>query len=119
MPLTLLAALLALAGWTSYVLHAGFRRLLSVPLSLAVMATLGQVMLIAAANSHDSQHALRYEQQVLRALSAHQTILAVPGPDIGIGSSGWTLLAVLALAGGAAVLAFNAYQPRLQEYEFT
>jgi hypothetical protein len=29
------------------------------------------------------------------------------------------LLAVLALAGGAAVLAFNAYQPRLREYEFT
>ena len=118
-PLTPLAALLALASWTSYVLNAGFRRLLSVPLTLAVVATLGLVMLIAAANSHDSQHALRYEQQVLRALSAHQTILGVPAPDVGIGSSGWTLLAALALAGGAAVLAFNAYQPRLREYRFT
>jgi hypothetical protein len=55
---------------------------------------------------------------VLRALSVHQRILAVPEPDVGIGSSGWTLLAALALAGGAAVLAFNAYQPRLQEYKF-
>jgi hypothetical protein len=117
-PLALLAALLALAGWTSYVLNAGFRRLLSVPLILAVMAMLGLVTLIAAANSHDSQHALYYEQQVLRALSVHQRILAVPEPDVGIGSSGWTLLAALALAGGAAVLAFNAYQPRLQEYKF-
>jgi len=115
-PLVPLAALLALAGWTSYVLSVGFRRLLSIPLILAVIAMSGLVMLIAAANSHDSQHALRYEQQVLRALSAHHTILAVPGPDVGIGSSGWTLLAALALAGGAAFLAFNAYQPRLREY---
>jgi hypothetical protein len=115
-PLALLAALLTLAGWTSYVLNAGFRRLLSVPLILAVTTTLGLVILIAAANSHDSQHALRYEQQVLRALSAHQTILAVSGPDAGVGSSGWTLLAELALAAGAAFLAFNAYQPRLREY---
>jgi hypothetical protein len=115
-PLAPLAVLLALAGWTSYVLKAGFRRRLSVPLILAVMAALGMVMLIAAANAHDSQHALLYEHQVLHALSAHQTILAVPGPDVGIGSSGWTFLVALALAGGAAFLAFNAYQPRLREY---
>lgn len=111
-----LAVLLALAGWTSYVLRAGFRRLLSLPLMVAVLVTLGLVVLMAAANSHDSQHALRYEQQVLLALSAHQTIAAVPGPDAGLGSSGWTLLAALALAAGAAFLAFNAYQPRLREY---
>jgi hypothetical protein len=115
-PLAPLAVMLALAGWTSYVLNAGFRRLLSVPLILAVVAMLGLVVLIAAANSHDSHHALRYEQQVLHALSAHQTILAVPGPDAGIGSSGWAFLAALALAGGAAFLAFNAYQSRLREY---
>jgi len=111
-----LAALLTLAGWTSYVLRAGFRRLLSVPLIAATLVTLGLVVLVAAANSHDSYHALRYEQQVVLALSAHQTITAVPGPDAGIGSSGWTLLAGLALAGVAAFLAFNAYQPRLREY---
>jgi hypothetical protein len=115
-PLAALAVLLALAGWTSYVLSAGFRRLFSVPLILAVMATLGLVILMATANSHDSQHAAGYEQQVLRALAVRQTILTVPGPDVGIGSSGWTLLAALALAGGAALLAFNAYQPRLREY---
>jgi hypothetical protein len=111
-----LAALLALAVLTSYVLRAGFRRLLSVPLIVAVMVTLGLVVLVAAANSRDSQHALRYEQQVLLALAAHRTIAAVPGPDAGLGSSGWTLLAGLVLAGGAAFLAFNAYQPRLREY---
>jgi hypothetical protein len=111
-----LAVLLALAGWTSYVLRAGFRRLLSVPLIVAVMVTLSLVVLVAAANSHDSQHALRYERQVLLVLAAHQTITAVPGPDAGIGTSSWTLLAALALAAGAAFLAFNAYQPRLREY---
>jgi len=111
-----LAALLALAVLTSYVLRAGFRRLLSVPLIVAVIVTLGLVVLIATANSRDSQHALRYEQQVLLALAAHRTIAAVPGPDAGLGSSGWTLLAGLVLAGGAAFLAFNAYQPRLREY---
>jgi hypothetical protein len=115
-PLAPLAALLALAGWTSYVLRAGFRRLLSVPLIAAVTATLGLVLLTAAANTRDSLHALHYEQQVLRALAAHQTILAVPGPDAGSGTSAWTLLVALALAGGAAFLAFSAYQPRLREY---
>jgi UDP-N-acetylmuramyl pentapeptide phosphotransferase/UDP-N-acetylglucosamine-1-phosphate transferase len=98
------------------VLSAGFRRLLSVPLVLSVLATLGLVTLTAAANSRDSLHALHYEQQVLRALAAHQTILAVPGPDASAGTSAWTLLIALALAGGAAFLAFNAYQPRLREY---
>ena len=118
-PLIPLAVLVALAGWSSYVLNAGFRRLLSVRLILAVLATLGLVTLIAAANSHDSRHALHYEQQVLLALSEHQTMLAVPGPDAGIGSSGWTLLAAWALASVAAILAFTSYQPRLQEYKFT
>lgn len=116
LPLALLAALLALAAWTSYVLSAGFRRLLSAPLIAAVLATLGLVVLVAAANSRDSQHAQAYEQRVLTALAAHHKILSVAGPDAAVGSSGWMLLAGLALAGGAAVLAFRAYQPRLREY---
>ena len=73
-------------------------------------------MLIAAANSRDSQHALRFAQQAVDALPGHRRVLATAGPDAGIGSSGWTLLAGLALAGSAALLAFTSYRPRLLEY---
>jgi hypothetical protein len=109
-----LAVTLALAGWTSYVLRAGYRRLLSVPLAVAASTSLSFVVLVATANSRDSGHALRFAQQTVAALPGH--LAAVPGPDAGIGTSGWTLLAGLALAGGSAALAFASYRPRLLEY---
>jgi hypothetical protein len=112
-PLAPLAVLLALAGWTTYVLRAGFRRLLSVPLTAAVLAALALVVLTATANAHDSGHATRFVQQVVSSLPGH---LASSGPDASTGSSGWALLTGLALAACAAVLAFTSYRPRLLEY---
>lgn len=115
-PLAPLAVLLALAGWTSYVLQAGFRRLLSVPLTAAVLAALALAILTATANVHDSGHARLFAQRIVGSLPRHPAMLASSGPDAGIGSSGWTLLAGLALAACAAVLAFTSYRPRLLEY---
>jgi hypothetical protein len=112
-----LAVTLTLAGWTSYVLQAGYRRLLSVPLTVAVITALAFVVLVATANSRDSGHALRFAQQTVAALPGHLAG-APPGPDADIGTSGPTLLAGLALAGSAAALAFAAYRPRLLEYRF-
>ena len=112
-----LAVTLTLAGWTSYVLQAGYRRLLSVPLTVAVITAVAFVVLVATANSRDSGHALRFVQQTVAALPGHRSG-ARPGPDTDIGTSGPTLLAGLALAGSAAALAFAAYRPRLLEYRF-
>jgi hypothetical protein len=112
-----LAVTLALASWTSYVLQAGYRRLLSVPLTLAVLTAAGFVALVATANSRDSGHALRYAQQTVAALPRHLAG-APPGPDAAIAASAPALLAGLALAVGAAALAFAAYRPRLLEYRF-
>jgi hypothetical protein len=115
-PLAPLAVLLAVAGWTSYVLRTGFRRLLSVPLTAAVLAALAFVVLIATANVHDSGRAALFVQRTVSSLPGHPAMLASSGPDASVGSSGWTLLAELALAACAAVLAFTSYRPRLLEY---
>jgi hypothetical protein len=115
-PLAPVIALLALAGWTSYVLAAGFRRLLSVPLILAVIAALAFATIVAAANAHDSHNASRFVQQVISALPAPPAQLSSAGPDASAASSYWILLAGAGLAACAAILAFASYRPRLIEY---
>jgi hypothetical protein len=111
-----LAVLAAVAAWTCYVLLAGFRRLLSVPLVLAVVTSLAFVIVVAAANAHDSTHAMRFVQLAVGGLPGHPGQLAALSPDAAIGSSGWTLLGGAALAACAALLAFTAYRPRILEY---
>lgn len=118
LPLVPLAILLALAGWTSYVLAAGFRRLLSVPLILAVLAALAFATIVATASVHDSEHATRFVRQVISALPAPPAQFASAGPDASAGTSDWVLLAGAGLAAGAAILAFASYRPRLLEYRF-
>jgi hypothetical protein len=113
-----LAILLALAGWTSYVLAVGFRRLLSVPLILAVLAALAFTAIVAAANAHDSEHATRFVHQIIAALPAPPAEFTSAGPDASAGTSDWALLAAAGLATCAAVLAFASYRPRLLEYRF-
>jgi hypothetical protein len=114
-----LAVLTVLAAWTCYVLLAGFRRVLSVPLALAVATSLAFVILVATANAHDSAHALRFAQLAVSDLSRHPSQLATLSPDAAIASSGWTLLGAAALAACAALLAFTAYRPRILEYRFS
>jgi len=113
-----LAILLALAGWTSYVLAAGFRRRLSVPLILAVLAALAFTAVVATANAHDSAHASRFVHQIIGALPAPPGELTSAGPDASTGTSALALLTAAALATGAAILAFASYRPRLLEYRF-
>jgi hypothetical protein len=114
-----LAVLAALATWTSYVLLTGFRRVLSVPLALAVAASLAFVILVATANAHDSTHALRFVQLAVSGLPGHPGQLAALSPDAAIGSSGWTFLAGAALSACAALLAFTACRPRILEYRLS
>jgi hypothetical protein len=116
LPLIPLALLLALAGWTTYVLATGFRRLLSVPLILAVLAALAFAAIMAAANAHDSEHATRFVRQIISALPAPPAQFTSAGPDAGAGTSAVTLLAAGGLAACAAILAFASYRPRLLEY---
>jgi hypothetical protein len=118
LPAIPLSLLLALAAWTSYVLAAGFRRMLSLPLILAVLAALAFTAIVGAANAHDSEHATRFVQQVISALPAPPAQFTSAGPDASAGTSGATLLAGTALAAAAAILAFAAYRPRLLEYRF-
>lgn len=115
-PLIPLALLLALAGWTTYVLATGFRRLLSVPLILAVLAALAFATIMAAANAHDSEHATRFVRQIISALPAPPAQFTSAGPDAGAGTSAVTLLAAGGLAACAAILVFASYRPRLLEY---
>ena len=117
-PLIPLTILLALASWTSYVLAVGFRRRLSVPLILAVLAATAFATIVAAANAHDSTHATRFVQQVTSALPAPPAELSAAGPDASAGTSVPAVLAGTGLATCAAILAFAAYRPRLLEYRF-
>jgi hypothetical protein len=112
-PLTIL---LALTAWTSYVLAVGFRRLVSVPLILAVLLALAFTTIMAAANAHDSQNATRFVDHIIRALPAPPAEFTTAGPDASASTSAWTLLAAAALAACAAILAFASYRPRLLEY---
>jgi hypothetical protein len=118
LPLIPLTVLLALAAWTSYVLAAGFRRLLSIPLVLAMLAMLAFTAITAAANAHDSQHAARFVQQIISALPAPPAQFASAGPDASASTSHWALLTGAGLAASAAILAFASYRPRLLEYRF-
>jgi hypothetical protein len=114
-----LAVLVTVAAWTCYVLLAGFRRVLSAPLMLAVAASFAFVITVATANAHDSAHAMRFVQLAVSGLPGRPGQLAALRPDAAIGSSGWTVLAAAALAACAALLAFTAYRPRILEYRFT
>jgi len=114
--LTPLTILLALAAWTSYVLAAGFRRLLSIPLILAVLATLAFAAIVATANAHDSQHATHFVHQIISALPAPPAEFTSAGPDASTSTSDLALLTAAALAACAASLAFTSYRPRLLEY---
>lgn len=111
-----LAAVLALAWWTCYVLLAGFRRVLSVRLVLAAAATAGFVATVGTANAHDSGHAARFVEQAIATLPRSPAGLAGPGPDVSIGSSAGVLVTGLVLAASAAVLAYASYYPRIAEY---
>jgi len=116
LPLAPLGILLALAGWTSYVLAAGFRRLLSLPLLLAVITALAFAAVVATANGHDSQHASRFVHQIISALPAPPAEFTTAGPDASTATSALALLAAAGLAACAAILAVASYRPRLLEY---
>lgn len=106
-------AVLLLAAGTSYVLWRGFRRLLSTRLVLALVLTLAIVGLVASLNMHDADRA----QAFIRSLAASPTRMP-PAAEVSFGYSPWTLAAVVLLTGGALVLAFVAYRPRLYEYRY-
>jgi hypothetical protein len=111
-------AMLLLAAGTSYVLWHGFRRLLSVRLTSALMLTLALVGLVASLNIHDGGHARAFIHG-LHAWSIQLTPARVPpATDVGFGYSPWTLAAGLVLVGSAGVLTVGAYWPRLHEYRY-
>jgi hypothetical protein len=115
--------MLVLAAGTSYVLWHGFRRLLSVRLTSALVLTLGLVALVASLNVHDGGQAKAFIDGRL-ASQAHLTSANLtpaqvpPAADADFAYSPWTLAVGLVLAGGAAVLTFAAYWPRLDEYRY-
>jgi hypothetical protein len=115
--LTPFLAMLLLAAGTSYVLRQGFRRLLSTRLTAALVLTLALVALVASLNGHDGDQAKAYYQS--HTSMAHRGLAHLPpATDAGFASSPWTLAAGLVLVGGAGVLAFAAYRPRLHEYRY-
>jgi hypothetical protein len=128
-----LVALLLGAG-TSWVLWRGFRRLLSVRLTAAIMLTLGLVVLVASLNVHDGGHArafingqfASYTRGILAqgtpaaASAGAQAANPVPpeAADVSFAYSPWTLTAGLVLIVSAGVLSQAAYWPRLDEYRY-
>lgn len=116
-------AMLLLAAGTSYVLWHGFRRLLSVRLTSALVLTLALVALVASLNVHDGGQAKAFIDGRL-ASQAHLTparltpAQAPRATDAGFAYSPWTLAAALVMACGAGILTFAAYWPRLDEYRY-
>jgi hypothetical protein len=111
-------AMLLLAAGTSYVLWHGFRRLLSVRLTSALVLTLALVALVASLTVHDGGQAKAFIAG-RRAPQVSLTPAQAPGAtDASFVYSPWTLAAGLVLAGGAGILAFAAYWPRLDEYRY-
>jgi subtilisin family serine protease len=111
--LTPFLAMVLLAAGTSYVLWHGFRRLFSVRLTAALLLMLALVGLVASLNMHDADRA----QAFIHGLAVPGAQVP-PATDVSFGYSVWTLAAVLLMTGGAGVLTFGAYRPRLYEYNY-
>jgi hypothetical protein len=111
--LTPFLVMLLLAVGTSYVLWHGFRRLLSLRLTSALVLTLALVGLVASLNVHDADRA----QAFIHGLTTSRARVP-PATGMNWGSSPWTLAAVPLLAGLAGILTFGAYRPRLYEYKY-
>jgi hypothetical protein len=105
--------LLLLAAGTSRVLWQGFRRVLSVRLVIALALTLGLICVVTHLTAKDAARSRR----TLHALLAHASHPPGTAPAT-TAYSLWPLEAGLILAVGAAVLAFAAYRPRLEEYRY-
>jgi hypothetical protein len=111
-------AMLLLAAGTSYVLWHGFRRLLSVRLTSALVLTLALVALVASLTVHDGGQAKAFIGGRLASQASLTPAQAPRATDVSFAYSPWTLAAGLVLAGGAGILAFAAYWPRLDEYRY-
>jgi len=111
-------AMLLLAAGTSYVLWHGFRRALSVRLTAALVLTLGLVVLVASLNVHDGGQAKAYIDSRLASRTQLTLAEATDATGAGLAYSPWTLAAGLVLAGGASILAYSSYWPRLYEYRY-
>jgi hypothetical protein len=107
--------MLILAAGTSYVLLHGFRRILSLPLTAALLLMLGLVVLVASLNVHDGGQAKAFVDERSHGLQAANPVLA-SAADVGFAASPWTLATGLVLVAGAAILTYAAYWPRLDEY---
>jgi hypothetical protein len=111
-------AMLLLAAGTSYVLWHGFRRLLSVRLTSALVLTLALVALVASLTVHDGGQAKAFIDGRLASQVSLTPAQAPRATGASFAYSPWTLAAGLVLAGGAGILAFAAYWPRLDEYRY-
>jgi hypothetical protein len=104
--------MLVLAAATSYVLWHGFRRLLSGRLIAAAATTLGLIILVASLNIHDGGQAKTF-------VATKAASLPVPAAtDVSFADSWPALTAWVVLTVAALVLAYTAYQPRLDEYRY-
>jgi hypothetical protein len=104
--------LLLLAARTSYVLWHGFRRLLSGRLTVAVVAMLGLIVLVASLNVHDGGQAKAFVAATAGSTQA-------PGAtDVSFAVSPLALAAWPVLIIAALALGYAAYGSRLDEYRY-
>jgi hypothetical protein len=125
---------LCLGAGTSRVLWRGFRRVLSIRLTGALLLTLGLTVLVASLNVHDGGRARAFINGQFASYTRHilaqgssasgsvgaQAANPVPpsAADVGYAYSLWTLTAGLVIIVSAGILSQAAYWPRLDEYRY-